>query len=365
MMIRKTVIAALFTGMTSFAMAGNPDRAGQAGANELLINPWARSSGLGGANTASVKGLESFHLNVAGLGFAENTELAFTRTNYLKGTDIHISNFGFAQRLGEGSVIGISVFSMDFGDIKITTVEQPDGTLGTFSPQFLNVGLGYAKKFSNNIYGGVLVRIISEAITDVKAQGIALDAGVQYQASVNPNRMEKIKGKDLHFGVSIRNIGPDMKFGGSGLSVSTVNPTSGITSTTETRAAYFNLPSLVNIGLGYDFRLDSDSASYKHRLTASFNFVSNTFQNNNYVTGVEYAFKEMVMIRGGFIFERDLFSKELRKTAFTGLNAGFGVQIPITKTGTKFGIDYSYRATDPFDGVHTFGARIILGAKAK
>ena len=25
--------------------AGNPDRAGQAGASELLINPWARSSG--------------------------------------------------------------------------------------------------------------------------------------------------------------------------------------------------------------------------------------------------------------------------------------------------------------------------------
>ena len=27
--------------------AGNPDRIGQAGATELLINPWARSSGWG------------------------------------------------------------------------------------------------------------------------------------------------------------------------------------------------------------------------------------------------------------------------------------------------------------------------------
>ncbi|MBK5284896.1 MAG: DUF3308 domain-containing protein, partial [Bacteroidia bacterium] len=31
-------------------LAGNNDRAGQAGATELLINPWARSSGFGGAN---------------------------------------------------------------------------------------------------------------------------------------------------------------------------------------------------------------------------------------------------------------------------------------------------------------------------
>jgi len=192
-----------------------------------------------------------------------------------------------------------------------------------------------------------------------------LDAGVQYKASLNPNKLEKIKGKDIHFGVSIRNIGPDMKFGGSGLTVNTTNVSTGFTSNTEQRAANFNLPSLVNIGGGYDFRLDQDSSSYKHRLTASFNFVSNTFQNNNYVVGVEYAFKEMVMLRTGFIFEKDLFDGEMRKTAFTGFNAGFGVQVPITKTGTKFGVDYSYRATDPFDGVHTFGARIILSGKTK
>ena len=41
------------------ATAGNPDRVGSAGASQLLINPWARSSGWGGANIASVRGLES------------------------------------------------------------------------------------------------------------------------------------------------------------------------------------------------------------------------------------------------------------------------------------------------------------------
>ena len=46
--------------------AGNPDRKGQAGASELLINPWARSSGFGNANASSVKGLEASYLNIAG-----------------------------------------------------------------------------------------------------------------------------------------------------------------------------------------------------------------------------------------------------------------------------------------------------------
>ena len=39
--------------------AGNPDRAGSAGAGQLLINPWAASNGLAGANMASILGLES------------------------------------------------------------------------------------------------------------------------------------------------------------------------------------------------------------------------------------------------------------------------------------------------------------------
>ena len=44
--------------------AGNEQRAGQAGASELLINPWARASGWGGANIAGVRGLEGIYSNV-------------------------------------------------------------------------------------------------------------------------------------------------------------------------------------------------------------------------------------------------------------------------------------------------------------
>ena len=49
--------------------AGNEQRAGQAGASELLINPWARTSGWAGANIAGGRGLESIYSNVAGLFF--------------------------------------------------------------------------------------------------------------------------------------------------------------------------------------------------------------------------------------------------------------------------------------------------------
>ena len=67
--------------------AGNKDRIGQAGASELLINPWSRSSGWGSANSASVVGLEAAHLNVAGLAFTNKTEVAFAHTRWLSGTE--------------------------------------------------------------------------------------------------------------------------------------------------------------------------------------------------------------------------------------------------------------------------------------
>jgi hypothetical protein len=152
---------------------------------ELLINPWARSSGWGGANSAGVRGLESQFLNVAGLAFTKKTELLFSHTNWLSGTDIGINSFGLSQKVGESGVLGLGVMSMNFGDIPITTVDQPEGGLGTFSPSYINIGLSYAKEFSNRIYGGITVRLVSEAIADVKASGIAFDAGVQYVTGFN------------------------------------------------------------------------------------------------------------------------------------------------------------------------------------
>ena len=40
--------------------------------------------------------------------------------------------------------------------------------------------------------------------------------------------------------------------------------------------------------------------------------------------------------------------------------AGFTIELPMTSGGTTFGLDYSYRHTDPFQGSHSIGARINL-----
>jgi hypothetical protein len=111
--IYSKIILVALSGLLIFstnAFAGNEDRTGEAGGTQLLINPWARSNGLGGANSAFAQGLEAQFLNVAGIAHINSTQILFSHSDYLSGTGTSIEAFGIAQSLGEGKgVIGVSV----------------------------------------------------------------------------------------------------------------------------------------------------------------------------------------------------------------------------------------------------------------
>ncbi len=329
------------------ALAGNEDRVGQAGAQELLINPWARSSGWGGVNTANSRGLEASFNNIAGLAFTDRTEIVFSQTMWLKGSGTNISTFGFSTKAGESGVIGLSIMALSVGDIEIRTVNQPDGGIGTYKPSFINIGISYAKTFSNSIYGGINVKIISESISNVSAQGIAIDAGIQYVTGPTDN---------IKFGISLKNVGPTLSFSGDGFSFSGTQNGSTKSHTIEERQADFELPSLINIGAAYDFNLSED-----HRITVAGNFTSNSFSKDQYTLGVEYGFMQYLMVRTGFTYEKGLFDVATRTTALSGPTAGVTVQAPLSKEkGTAFSLDYAYRATNVWEGCHTIGARITF-----
>ena len=112
--------------------AGNEDRIGTAGATQLLVNPWARSSGLANSGVASVVGIEGSFMNVAGLAFTRKTEIMFTNTDWMSGSDISINAVGLSQRVGESGVVGLSVMSIDFGDFITATTDNPEGDGSTY-----------------------------------------------------------------------------------------------------------------------------------------------------------------------------------------------------------------------------------------
>ena len=66
-MQQKFYLVILLLAIAQISFAGNPDRQGEAGATQLLLNPWARSAGLSAMTTANIAGVEALRLNVAGL----------------------------------------------------------------------------------------------------------------------------------------------------------------------------------------------------------------------------------------------------------------------------------------------------------
>ena len=336
--------------LSSTANAGNPDRQGEAGGYELLLNPWARSAGLHALTTSMVYGVEAMHINIAGLSRINKTEFVIAHTRLFEGTGIRLNSIGLAKKMGEKGALGISLMAMDFGDIQVTTTAVPEGTGATYSPNFFNIGFSYSHTFDQKVSVGILLRGISESIADVNAFGFALDAGVQYVTGAKDQ---------FKFGVSLRNMGSPMKFNGAGLSFQTSSPDPtdpGGTIRVVHRAAGFELPSMLNIGLSYDF-LGGES----HRITTIGNFTANSFSVDQLGAGLEYSFKEMFMARVGYRYDIGVPSTDPQHNVYSGLSAGVTIEVPMKKaSSSRFAVDYAYLATNPFNGTHNFSIRYKL-----
>jgi len=353
--IYRLLIAIFFVGLvvapTYQATAGNKDRTGQAGASELLINPWARSTGWGSVGTSCTQGLEAMYTNIAGTAFTKGTEIIFSYTNWLSGSGVNVMAFGFSQSLGKsGGVLSASFMSMNFGEIQITTTNSPQGGLGTFKPSYLNINLAYAKAFSNSIYGGLNIKLVNEAIADASAMAIAIDAGVMYVTG------EK---QQVKFGVALKNVGSNLKFRGDGLSFRGIIPSHGNDNdlfTVEQRSASYELPATLRIGASYDFNIND-----LNKIILAGNFTSNSFTKDQFTLGLEYDLKYYFAVRAGYTYQGGMFNSNVydRGTVFTGFSGGFTVSVPFNKEkGSGLAIDYSYRTTNPYSGTHSVGLKL-------
>lgn len=336
--------------LSTVTLAGNEDRVGSAGASQLLVNPWARSSATADAGFASTSGLEASYMNIAGLAYNDKTQIKVNMTNWLGSAGIKFYSSGLSQRVSESSVIAISVQSMNFGEVVLTTVNNPEGGIGVFTPRINVFNIGYAKKFSSSISGGINFKVLSESISNLKATGVAIDAGIRYVTG----EKDQIK-----FGITLKNVGPTMKFKGDGLSNQVNYVVNGNVATLEQRSQSYELPSLLNIGGSYDFIFSESS-----KLTTMFGFTANSFSTDQYRIGFDYGMtrtKAAFNVRFGYVYEKNLFSVENRTNALTGPTAGFSVDILAGKNKSPLGIEYATRISGPLGLIHTFG--ITVGVK--
>lgn len=344
----------------SYTWAGNGDRVGQAGATQLLVNPWARSTALGDANVSSINGIESTFINIAGLATVEKTQIKADYTNWMGNAKINFITAGVAQRLGDAGVVSVGVQSMNFGDNMRTTVENPDGGIGVFTPRLNVFTIGYAKMFTPSIHGGIQFKVVNEGIANAKATGIAIDAGVRYQTG---------KHDRFKIGIVLKNVGPAMKYKGDGFETQAVYVESGATASLELREQSFELPSLLSMGFSYDFFLSQaakdnkiDGKELSHILTPNFAFTANSFGHDQIRLGIDYGLlsKHVAFnFRIGYVYEKNLYTVENRSNALVGPTAGFSID-GLTKSGTALGIEYAARLSSPFGVIHTVGVAISL-----
>ena len=352
----KAIIAVCAIGMSFTSFAGNKDRTGQAGAPELLINPWARSTGVFGLNVSSVGGIEAMKENIAGLAQDSLTDVGLSHGIYLSGTGISINDLAVAQKVGDVGVIGINVMSMSFGDITTTNYNNPQGQ-GSYHPQFLNVELGFSKQFSTHINAGIAATYVSEQISNINALGLAFEGGIQYVTGKRDN---------FRFGITLRNLGTNMHFSGNGFSVSAEQPQSSPSFfvTENYPSDKFELPTYLNFGGSYDLYLDENHLSSKnsvpmHRLSIIADFQSNSFNNDYLGAGLEYGFKNMFMVRAAYRYENGIDNPATTTTMYTGLAVGLTAQTRFGGSGPMFALDYSFRPTDrPANGVHMMTLRL-------
>jgi hypothetical protein len=321
------------------ALAANKDRIGTAGAQELLIPVGARGVALGLSGSLFVTGVDAIYWNPAGLSRMSNSVQAeFSQMSYI--ADIGVSYGAIGIAAGDFGNLGFSLKSLAFGDIPVTTTAFPDGTGDTYSPTFLTLGATYSRGLTDRISVGVTANLVSEKILQMSASGVSFDIGIQYR---------DLALRGLQLSVGVKNVGPNMTYGGTNAYVSADVP--GALRGTEpyvVQMAGFELPSKLEIGLGYSPKLDEVNS-----LTVGGSFVNNNYLQDEYSLGAEYAYKSIFFARGAYTFspqtENDITGAEGYIYKWS-----FGVGVHYNVGGLDLSFDYAYRSVKYFSGNNVF-----------
>lgn len=328
-----TLIAFLVVTGSVYASGGN--RNGTAGATELLIPVGARGIAMGGATLTNSYGLESVYWNPANLSVGGySTEVFMSHMSYI--ADIGVEYGAVSTNIEGFGAIALSLKSLAIDDIPVTTVENPDGTGQTYSPNYVTIGLTYARQLSDRISVGLTANYISEEIDRVSATGIAFNIGVSYQ------NLGNIDGLDIAF--VLKNLGPQMQFDGSGLYLQAENNDQSRGSAFyKIEAAKFDLPSSLEIGLGYSVNINEVNS-----LELSSSFHNNNFLGDEYKIGAEYVYNNLFFVRAGYDYMADVTEDE----NIYGLTAGAGLNYSLGDAA--FRLDYAYREAEFFNSNHIF-----------
>jgi len=314
------LVLSMFT-ISAFAQS----KAGTSAAPELIIPLGAPEVAMSGAVVSFVSGSSAISWNPAGLDVSDVSASAlFSHRSYIG--DISINYAAVTTKISSFGSLGLTLRAFNIGQISVTTEDQPDGTGAVINPNFFTLGLTYSKQLTDHVSIGVTVNMVNENFANVSASGVAFDAGIQYR------NLGGIAG--LSMGVCVNNIGTSMKYGGSDLwlPATATDLSRGITYY-KVEAASAQMPSIIQIGLGYDMKLDENTG-----LKFGIAYENNNYGIDEYRVGAEVGLVKSLFIRGGYIYSTDPTGT---KSIFQNYTLGLGVDLK-EYVKVPISIDYAY-----------------------
>lgn len=305
----------------------------------LGIGVGARATGMGGAFGGVASDASALYWNPGGIARSARTEANISHTGWLVGTDFNWA--GIVIALDRNNAIGVHMTQLNYGEDRVTTIDQPMGTGDRWSAMDIAAGVSYARNLTDRFSIGGSVKYINQRIWNVSASAFALDVGLLFITGFN----------DMQLGVSISNFGSEMKLDGKDLNVR-YDIDSNIPGTNDAISARlgtdsFVLPLLFRVGLAMPtVRLE------KNVLTVSMDALYPNDANPFMSTGLEYVWNDMIAIRGGY---RSLFMDEPIET----WTLGGGVKLTMSGN-VSVAVDYVYQEFDVFKNVQTISVSLTF-----
>jgi hypothetical protein len=316
----------------SLLFAGE-EKTGVAGFYFLKLPVTARETALGMSGLTS-SGVSAVYWNPANISSAEGVNFMFSHLDHF--ADINAEFVGFSLPVEGMGTFALSLNVLRWGEIEETTERNPEGTGATFSPIDMAFGVSYSRQITDRVSGGMTIKYITSKIAAVSATGVAFDFGFSYNTGY----------KGLKLGFAATNLGVQSRYDGDGLQEELQIDPSNQDITLRFASEPFELPASVNFGLSVDLYRSEQSSVIG---MAEQNI--NNLQSDRTNFGVEYGFKDMFFVRGGYT---STFRKDVDVWGKAGtFTAGVGVQYKVSES-RNLAIDYSYMDQKILDASHRF-----------
>lgn len=303
------------------------NKTAQSTMNFLLVSNSSKAASMGDAFTSLSKGAESMFYNPAGLSeIKKEFDINLNYTQWI--AEINYLSGGFAWSLGTYGVVGVSLLTVDYGDINGTSLidgsqidEYPLGYIDNGLVSSVGaycLGLSYSKAISNEFSIGGTIKIAGQNLgenvystgsKENNAYKFVFDAGVKY----------KTEYKDFTFGMSIRNFATTLKR----------------EEFEEQLPLVFSLGASMNI-----MKLFSENISNDNSIILSSDFLHHNNYSERLNFGLEYKYKNMISLRTGYQTNRDLAS----------WSGGLGLQTTLLNYDLE--LCYSYSVMEFFNNVN-------------